>query len=57
MENIDIVKSNSKGHWPIAKIGRHTFLETFSGGSTEENMKRYLDDDFSLLSLTNTFSN
>lgn len=31
----------------LQQIGRQTFYETFSGSNTEENMKRYLDENFS----------
>ena len=36
----------------LQDIGRQTFLETFSAGNTEENMKKYLEEDFSFEKLT-----
>lgn len=48
MENIDIVKVTLKDIGQLQKIGRQTFLETFSASNTEENMRKYLDEDFSL---------
>lgn len=32
----------------LQKIGRQTFLETFSAGNTNENMRKYVDERFSL---------
>src|SRR5690606_37543060 len=34
------------------KIGRQTFMETFSAENTEENMKNYLEESFSAEKLT-----
>lgn len=36
----------------LQKIGRHTFYETFSSGNTEENMTKYLNEEFSIEKLT-----
>ena len=36
----------------LQKIGRQTFFETFSAGNTEEDMKKYLDEKFSIEKLT-----
>ncbi len=36
----------------LQKIGRQTFFETFASGNTEENMKNYLEEGFSVAKLT-----
>ncbi|MES2133893.1 MAG: GNAT family N-acetyltransferase [Bacteroidota bacterium] len=36
----------------LQKIGRQTFHETFSSANSEENMKQYLEDGFSMEKLT-----
>lgn len=36
----------------LQKIGRQTFYETFSSGNTEENMTKYLNEEFSIEKLT-----
>ena len=36
----------------LQEIGRATFYETFSAGNTEENMKKYLEEGFSIEKLT-----
>ena len=36
----------------LQEIGRETFYETFSAGNTEENMKKYLEEGFSIEKLT-----
>lgn len=36
----------------LQEIGRQTFLETFAAGNTEENMKNYLEEGFSIQKLT-----
>ncbi|HRF40824.1 MAG TPA: hypothetical protein PK198_18665, partial [Saprospiraceae bacterium] len=33
-------------------IGRQTFAETFSSGNSEENMRQYLEESFSIEKLT-----
>lgn len=35
----------------LQKIGRDTFFETFASGNTEENMKKYLEEGFSVSKL------
>ena len=52
MENIDIVRVTLNDFDQLQKIGRQTFSETFSSDNLEENMKKYLDQDFSLEKLT-----
>ena len=52
MNNIDIVKVTLNDIKQLQKIGKQTFFETFSAGNTEENMKKYLDEGFSIEKLT-----
>jgi hypothetical protein len=47
MENIAIKKIAIDDIDQLQKIGRQNFCETFSEDNTEENMKKYLEDDFS----------
>jgi diamine N-acetyltransferase len=48
MTNIEIKKVTLNHIDQLQKIGRQTFYETFSGGNTEENMIKYLDEGFSI---------
>lgn len=41
----------------LQKIGRETFYETFSGDNSEENIKEYLNEKFSIEKLTIELSN
>lgn len=52
MTGIDIKKVKLEEIDQLQKIGRQTFYETFSAGNTEENMKKYLDEGFSITKLT-----
>lgn len=52
MTNIKIKKVRINDLDQLQKIGRQTFYETFSAGNTEENMKKYLDEGFSVSKLT-----
>lgn len=36
----------------LQAVGRQTFYETFAAGNTEENMRQYLEDGFSVAKLT-----
>lgn len=47
MENIVLKKVSLKESDQLQKIGRQTFSETFSTFNTEENMKEYLEKEFS----------
>lgn len=51
--DIDIKKVTLDNLNQLQKIGKQTFFETFASGNTEENMKNYLDEGFSLAKLTN----
>jgi ribosomal protein S18 acetylase RimI-like enzyme len=52
MENIDIQQATINEIFLLQKIGRETFFETFATGNTEENMKKYLEEGFSIEKLT-----
>ena len=53
MTNIDIQKVTLENIDQLQKISRQTFFETFSSGNTEENMKKYLEEELSISKLTN----
>ena len=57
MKNIDIQKVTLNDIDQLQKIGRQTFSETFSGDNSEEDMKKYLDENFSIEKLTNELNN
>jgi len=57
MKNIDIQKVTLSDINQLQKIGRQTFSETFSGDNSEEDMKKYLDENFSIEKLTNELNN
>ena len=48
MENVEIEKITLNEIEKLQKIGRQTFLETFSESNSEENMKSYLKEGFSI---------
>lgn len=52
MTDIEIQKVTLDHIDQLQKIGRQTFFETFASGNTEENMKNYLDEGFSVAKLT-----
>ncbi len=52
MINIDIQKVTLENIDQLQQICRQTFFETFSSGNTEENMKKYLDEELSITKLT-----
>lgn len=52
MADIEIKKITLSDIDQLQKIGRQTFYETFASRNTEENMKKYLDERFSLEELT-----
>ncbi len=57
MENIDIIRASLNDIDQLQKIARQTFYETFSAGNTEENMKTYLEEGFSIEKLTAELNN
>lgn len=52
MKNITIRKITLNDIDRLQQIGRQTFSETFSGYNSEEDMKKYLDEHFSIEKLT-----
>ncbi|OIR00679.1 protease synthase and sporulation negative regulatory protein PAI 1 [mine drainage metagenome] len=48
MENINVIGVTISDIDELQKIGRQTFSETFSAVNTEENMRKYLDEGFSI---------
>lgn len=52
IENIKITKVSLNEIDQLKKIGRYTFYETFAISNTEENMKIYLENGFSIEKLT-----
>lgn len=57
MKNIDIQKVTLNDIDQLQEIGRQTFSETFSGDNSEEDMKKYLDENFSVEKLTDELNN
>lgn len=56
MAEIEITKVLLKDIDQLQIIGRQTFYESFSAGNTEENMRKYLDEGFSIARLTDEIS-
>jgi ribosomal protein S18 acetylase RimI-like enzyme len=52
MNKIEIRKVSLSDIKELQSIGRQTFFETFAEVNTESNMKRYLDENFSIGKLT-----
>jgi diamine N-acetyltransferase len=46
MENIIITKATPNDIQQLKTIGKQTFYETFSEENTEDNMKKYLEEEF-----------
>ncbi|TDW46471.1 ribosomal protein S18 acetylase RimI-like enzyme [Flavobacterium sp. 270] len=57
MENIKIQKVTLNDIHQLQKIGRQTFSETFSVHNSEEDMQKYLDENFSSEKLTAEINN
>jgi diamine N-acetyltransferase len=51
-EDIEITQVTLSYIGPLQQISRQTFTETFAAGNTEENLKKYLADNFSIEKLT-----
>ena len=47
INNLQIFRANSSQLDQLQQISKKTFLEAFSEGNTEENMSRYLSEQFS----------
>jgi len=52
MEKIEIKKVTLSEIDELRSISRQTFFETFADGNTESDMKKYLDENFSIDKLT-----
>jgi ribosomal protein S18 acetylase RimI-like enzyme len=52
METVEISKITKDEILQLQEIGRQTFYETFSESNTEENMKSYLENGFSIDKIT-----
>lgn len=57
MENIEVVTVTLNHVEQLQKISRQTFSDTFSAVNTGENMKKYVDEQFSLEQLTKELNN
>ncbi len=57
MRDIQIVEATTDNVDQLQKIGIQTFIETFSSGNSEENMKKYLEDGFSIAKLNDELNN
>ncbi|RAU81740.1 GNAT family N-acetyltransferase [Pontibacter arcticus] len=57
MQSIKIKKVTTEDIARLQEISRQTFTETFAEGNTEENLKQYLEEGFSLEKLTAELSN
>lgn len=51
MINVEVKRVSPLDIDQLQKIGRDTFFETFASGNTEENMKKYLEEGFSVSKL------
>ncbi|MBC9796017.1 GNAT family N-acetyltransferase [Sinomicrobium weinanense] len=56
MENIEVRKVTLRNIEELQNIGKQTFAETFSSGNSEEDMKAYLDNSFSMEKLQTELS-
>src|SRR6478735_8124053 len=57
MENITIKSVTLNDIDQLTKISRQTFSETFSAGNSEENLKKYLEEELSAEKLTAELNN
>jgi diamine N-acetyltransferase len=57
MENITIERVTLNDIDQLQKIGKQTFYETFAASNTEENMKKYLEEGFTIEKLTAELNN
>jgi len=57
MERIDLIKVTEQEISLLQHISKQTFLETFSDSNSEENMKKYLEEGFSVEKLTAELNN
>jgi len=57
MNTIEISLSKPSEINALQKISKETFIEAFSNQNSEENMRKYLDENLSIMQLTNEFMN
>lgn len=57
MNKIEIKLTKTNDINELQKISKETFVETFSNKNSEHNMRKYLDENFSITSLTNELVN
>jgi diamine N-acetyltransferase len=57
MDSINIEPIGPNDLQKLQHIGKQTFFETFSSSNTEENMKNYLEEGFSVAKLSNELAN
>lgn len=57
MNSIKIEQIGPNDLQKLQHIGKQTFFETFSSSNTEENMKNYLEEGFSVAKLSNELAN
>lgn len=57
MENIIIRPLNLSDVNSLQHISKETFIETFADINTEENMRKYLEESFSIVQLSQELSN
>lgn len=57
MKNIEIRKATLNDVDQLLKISRQTFSETFSADNSADDMKKYLDENFSIDKLANELNN
>jgi ribosomal protein S18 acetylase RimI-like enzyme len=57
MKNIEIRKATLNDVDQLLKISRQTFSETFSADNSADDMKKYLDENFSADKLANELNN
>jgi len=55
--NIEIIKVEIKDLLQLQKIATQTFIETFSEVNTEENMRKYLEENLSLDKISTELKN
>lgn len=57
MDNISISKIDEANIEQLQLIGRQTFFETFAAANSEQNMQKYLAEEFTADKLTNELKN
>ncbi len=57
MDKIDIQKIGLADLEQLQIIGKQTFFETFAAGNTEANLKKYLEEGFTVDKLTGELTN